>query len=150
ALVPLVAEAVHHVRAVAVELDGAPLGEGAEALERSHELHAVVGGGRLAAGELDLDAVGDENGRPAAGAGSTAAGAGAVDVDGHVGPGAVHGSPSPCPLPGGEREMPLIISALALSLEASVSARTAALSPEGRGDEGALPVRGETIGYGSQ
>src|SRR5262249_56444731 len=80
ALVPLVAEAVHHVRAVAVELDGAALGEGAEALKRSHELHAVVGGGGLAAGELDLGAVLDQNGRPAAGAGVAAAGALDVDV----------------------------------------------------------------------
>src|SRR5215472_10490265 len=110
ALVPLVAEAVHHVGAVAVELDGAPLGEGAEALKRGHELHAVVGGGRLAAGELDLDAVLDQDGRPAAGAGIAAAGAVDVDVDGDVGPPGSHRRPSPCALPRGERERPLIIS----------------------------------------
>src|SRR5262249_32823331 len=102
ALVPLVAEAVHHVRAVAVEVDGAPLGEGAEALKRSHELHAVVGGGGLAAGELDLGAVLAQDGRPAAGAGIAAAGAVRVDVDGGLG--GSHCNPSPSPLPSGERE----------------------------------------------
>src|SRR5262249_22758893 len=120
ALVPLVAEAVHHVGAVAVDLDGAPFGEGAEALDRAHQLHAVVGGGRLAAGELDLDAAVDPDGRPAAGAGIAAAGAVDVDVDGHVGLGAAHRSPSPCPLPRGESETALTISAFASSLEASV------------------------------
>src|SRR5262249_60180851 len=82
ALVPLVAEAVHHVRAVAVELDGAPLDEGAKALERGHELHAVVGGGRLSAGELDLVCRLLLDGHPAAGTGIAAAGAVDVDVDG--------------------------------------------------------------------
>src|SRR5499433_2990112 len=133
ALVPLVAEAVHYVGTVAVELDGAPLGEGAEALEGGHQLHAVVGGRRLADGELDLDAVVDENGRPTAGAGIAAAGAVDVDVDGHVRVTWSHRS-----------------SAWALDERETYTAPHSTLSPEGRGNKGALPIRGETIGYGSQ
>jgi hypothetical protein len=54
----------------------------------------------FAAGELDLVAVVDEDGGPAAGAGITAAGAVGVDLDG----GSATQDPSPCPLPRGERD----------------------------------------------
>src|SRR5712691_8904548 len=98
--IPLVAEAVHDIGAVAVDGHGAVAAEGAQALDGAGELHALVGRARFAAGELDLVAVVDEDGGPAAGAGITAAGAVGVDLDGG---GVTHG-PSPYPLPRGERD----------------------------------------------
>src|SRR5713226_2215930 len=79
--IPLVAEAVHDVRAVAVDGRGAAPAEGAQAFDGTGQLHALVGGACFAAGELDLVAVVDEDGGPAAGAGVTAAGAVGVDLD---------------------------------------------------------------------
>src|SRR6266581_4188228 len=98
--IPLVAEAVHNIRAVAVDCHGAAAGESAQALDGTGQLHALVGRVGFAAGQLDLVAVVDEDGGPAAGAGVTAAGAVGVDLDRG---GASHG-PSPCPLPRGERD----------------------------------------------
>src|SRR5207249_4668821 len=95
--IPLVAEAVHDIRAVAVDGHGAAAGEGAQALDGTGQLHALVGRVGFAAGQLDLVAVVDEDGSPAAGAGVTAAGAVGVDLDGG---GASHG-PSPCLSPEG-------------------------------------------------
>src|ERR1700730_15019932 len=102
--IPLVAEAVHHIRAVAVDGHGAAPTEGAQALDGTGQFHALVGRVGFAAGQLDLVAVLDEDGGPAAGAGIAAAGAVGEDLDGG---GATQGAapppPSPCPLPRGER-----------------------------------------------
>src|SRR5207247_10990713 len=53
-LVPSVAEAIHHVRAVRVELHAPPLGNRREPLDGPHQLHALVGGSRLRAGDGPL------------------------------------------------------------------------------------------------
>src|SRR6266705_188703 len=80
--IPLVAKAVHDIGAVAVDGHGAAAGEGAQALDGTGQLHALVGRVGFAAGQLDLVAVVDEDGGPAAGAGVTTAGAVGVDLDG--------------------------------------------------------------------
>src|SRR5713101_3478876 len=82
ALVPLVAEAVHHVGAVAVDRDRAMSRQRAQAFDRACQLHALVGGGGLAAGKLDLAAAVDHDRAPAAGTRIAAAGAVSVDADG--------------------------------------------------------------------
>src|SRR5204863_4249202 len=82
ALPPAVAKAVHDVGAVAVEVDSAPAVDGRETFDGGGELHALVGGPWLGAGDAALVlAVGDDR-RPAAGAGI--AGARAVRIDDHV------------------------------------------------------------------
>src|SRR6266852_2445975 len=86
--IPLVAEAVHDIRAVAVDGHGAAPAEGTQALDGPGQLHALVRGVGFAAGQLDLVAVVDEDGGPAAGAGVTAAGAVRIHLDGGRG---VHG-----------------------------------------------------------
>src|SRR5438477_7848358 len=91
--IPLVAEAVHDVRAVAVDGHGAAAGEGAQAFDGAGQLHALVGRVGFAAGQLDLVGGVDEDGGPTAGAGIAAAGAVGVDLDRG---GASHG-PSPGP-----------------------------------------------------
>src|SRR5437660_4934156 len=98
--IPLVAEAVHDIGAVAVDGHGAAAGESAQALDWTGQLHALVGRVGFAAGQLDLVAFVDEDGSPATGAGVTTAGAVGVDLDGGS---ATHG-PSPYPLPRGERD----------------------------------------------
>src|SRR5690348_333371 len=75
ALVPPVAEAVDHVRAVAVDVDPAPPRERPQALDRGGQLHPLIGGGILAAEQLDLAAVLDQEHPPAAGPGVARAGA---------------------------------------------------------------------------
>src|SRR6266849_9101134 len=79
--IPLVTEAVDDIGAVAVDGHGAAAAEGAQALDGAGQLHALVGRARFAAGELDLVAVVDEDGGPAAGAGITAAGPVGVDLN---------------------------------------------------------------------
>src|SRR2546428_11729245 len=93
--IPLVAEAVHNIRAVAVDGRDAAAGESAQALDGTGQLHALVGRVGFAAGQLGLVAFVDEDGSPAAGAGIAAAGAVGVDLDRG---GASHG-PSPYPPP---------------------------------------------------
>src|SRR5438477_1885801 len=98
--IPLVAEAVHNVRAVAVDGHGAAAGEGAQALDGTGQLHALVGRVGFAAGQLDLVCRLLLEKKKTAGAGIAAAGAVGVDLDRG---GASHG-PSPCPPPRGERD----------------------------------------------
>src|SRR5262249_53451409 len=81
ALVPTIAEAVDEIGAVAVQRDEATAGHGAQALEGGAELHALVGGGGLAAGDLALGAAVDDDGAPAARPGVAQAGAVGVDRD---------------------------------------------------------------------
>src|SRR5690242_21372642 len=103
ALVPPIAEAVDHVRAVAVDGDAAPALERAKALDRSGQLHPLIGGGVLAARQLPLAAVLDDEDAPAAGPG--VARAGTVRVHDH-GRWRRRHRPSPRPSPWeGERVM---------------------------------------------
>src|SRR5690606_34877795 len=74
-------DAVAQIDAVRVELDlHRPL-ERLQGADRRHELHAVVGGEVLAAGQLALRALPAEHRRPAARAGIAAAAAIGVDDD---------------------------------------------------------------------
>src|SRR5438132_6055149 len=72
--IPLVAEAVHDIRAVAVDGHGAAAGEGAQALDGTGQLHALVGRVGFAAGQLDLVCRLLLEKKKTAGAGVTAAG----------------------------------------------------------------------------
>src|SRR5262249_25036732 len=82
ALVPAVAEAVDEVGAVAVESDRPLAVDSVEPFARSGELHALAGGEALAAPRLDLPAVVDHDGGPAARPGVAGTGAVGVDADG--------------------------------------------------------------------
>src|SRR5262249_30208939 len=79
ALVPLVAEAVDDVCAVAVERDVPVALHCAQPFDGPAQLHALVGRGRLPAGEVSFERPVDDDGGPAAG--SRIAGAGTVAVD---------------------------------------------------------------------
>lgn len=83
ALPPAVAEAVHDVGAVAVDVHAAAAGHGAEPLDGGRELHALVGAARVAARDHALGGAVADDGGPAARSGVT--GAGAVRVDDDVG-----------------------------------------------------------------
>jgi hypothetical protein len=81
--VPLLAEAVDHVGTVGEDVGGPPRRDRAEALQHAGQLHALIGGGRLGAGDLALGVAVDDDGRPAPR--SRIAQAGAVGVDGDAG-----------------------------------------------------------------
>src|SRR5262249_56627669 len=78
-------DALHHVERIGVEPDLARALERVERADYRRELHAVVGGLRLAAPELLLGPLGAQQRAPAAGAGIAAAGAVAVDLDDFIG-----------------------------------------------------------------
>src|SRR4051794_16675288 len=80
--------AVLHILAVGVKVDGAAAAERLEPLDRRGELHAVVGGERLAAGERLAGIAPDQDGAPTARSGI--AGAGAVGEEGDAPP--AHGA----------------------------------------------------------
>src|SRR5690606_10985773 len=77
---PLV-DALHDVFAVGVQLDLAGAGQGLQRLDGGHQLHAVVGGQRLAAPQFLLMVAPVHHRAPAAGAGIAATGAVGVDDD---------------------------------------------------------------------
>src|SRR5436853_2356664 len=81
-LPPAVAKAVHDVGAVGVEVDLAAVGNAHERLDGAQQLHALVGGVRLGAGDHALDALVHDDRGEAARAGITAAGAVRIDGDG--------------------------------------------------------------------
>ena len=76
---PAITEAVHHVGGIGEEIDAAAAGDRGEAFDGRHQLHALIRGVRLGAADDPLDAVLEEEGRPAAR--SRVAGAGAVGVE---------------------------------------------------------------------
>src|SRR5215472_4231289 len=82
ARVPPFAEAIHDVGAVAVHGHAAAARDRAKSLDHGAQLHALVGGGGLAAGDLTLSTAVDNDGAPPAGPGVARAGAVAVDDDG--------------------------------------------------------------------
>src|SRR5258706_1674650 len=75
-------DAILYVDGVGVDPHVARPRQGLERADDRHQLHAVVGGRRLAAEELLLLAAEAQDRAPAAGAGIAAAGAVAVDLDG--------------------------------------------------------------------
>ncbi len=72
-------DAIAHVNRIGVQIDGAGPRQRLQRADGGHQLHAVVGGQRLAARDFLLDAVEGEDGAPAAGA--RIAGTGAVGPD---------------------------------------------------------------------
>src|SRR5262249_28999950 len=66
---------------VGIEIDLARSLQGAQGGDRGHQLHAVVGGFGLAAGQLLFDIAITQDGAPAAGAGIAGAGAIGEDID---------------------------------------------------------------------
>src|SRR5262245_5191392 len=80
--VPLVAEAIHEVRAVAVEVDAPSALERGQALDGGAKLHPLVGRQRFAADHFALAALIDHDRRPAPRAGIAGARAVRVDRDG--------------------------------------------------------------------
>src|SRR5262249_26197686 len=81
ALVPLVAEAIDEIGAVAVDLDAPAACERAQSHDSAHDLHPLVGGGPFAADELALVHPVDHDRSPAPGAGIPRAGAVRVNAD---------------------------------------------------------------------
>src|SRR5882672_1336063 len=80
---PALAEAVHDVGAVRVQADAPAGGDRREAFDRPHELHALVGGPRVGAGDGALLTAVDDDRGPTAGPG--VAGARAVGVEDDLG-----------------------------------------------------------------
>jgi len=78
-------DALADVLRVGMEDDRARLGQGFQRHDRAHQLHAVVGGGWVAAGNLALAAIAAQQCAPATGPGIAEAGAIGVDVHGLAG-----------------------------------------------------------------